>query len=115
MFSYRHHIGDYDQATRHLTFVEDAAYARLIRKYYADERPLPADIKKIQKLAGARRKEEREAVVAVLEEFFTLREDGWHQSRCDAELEAWHRKAEMNRAVGKLGGRPKKIKTQTVS
>ena len=41
---YEHHIGDYAQATAHLTFVEDAAYSRLIRKYYAEERPLPADL-----------------------------------------------------------------------
>lgn len=85
---YKHHIGDYAQATSHLTFVEDAAYSRLIRKYYADERPLPADLKAVQRLVGAREKIEREAVETVLNEFFTLEEDGWHQARCDAEIAA---------------------------
>lgn len=110
---YKHHIGDYDQATRHLSFVEDAAYCRLIRKYYANEGPLPKDLKKVQKLIAARTKEEKSAVETVLEEFFTLEDDGWHQKRCDEELEAARIKAERNRAVGKLGGRPKKTETQT--
>ncbi len=38
-------------ATAHLTFFEDAAYSRLIRKYYAEERPLPADLAAVQRHA----------------------------------------------------------------
>ncbi len=83
---YKHHIGDYAQATAHLSFVEDAAYSRMIRKYYAEERPLPADVKAVQRLVGARTREEKQAVSDVLEEFFELREDGWHNKRCDSEL-----------------------------
>ena len=83
---YEHHIGDYAEATAHLSFVEDAAYSRMIRKYYATEKPLPADIKAVQRLVGARTKEERDAVQVVLEEFFTLQDDGWHQRRCDADI-----------------------------
>lgn len=109
---YKHHIGDYDQATRHLSFVEDAAYSRLIRKYYAEEAPLPKDLKKILRLIGARTKEEKAAVEVVLEEFFVLEEDGYHNSRCDRELQAKQIKAEVNRQVGKLGGRPRKTETQ---
>ena len=87
---YEHHIGDYAEATAHLTFVEDAAYSRLIRKYYATERPMPADLKAVQRLVGARSKDEREAVQTILEEFFELREDGWHNARCDAEIKAYN-------------------------
>lgn len=83
---YEHHIGDFAEATAHLSFVEDAAYSRLIRKYYAQEKPLPADIKAVQRLVGARSKDEREAVESVLNEFFELQADGWHQARCDAEI-----------------------------
>lgn len=89
---YEHHIGDYAEATAHLSFVEDAAYSRLIRKYYATEKPLPADQKAVQRLVGARTKEEREAVVTVLEEFFTLSDDGWHNSRCDEEVDKFQSK-----------------------
>jgi uncharacterized protein YdaU (DUF1376 family) len=89
---YEHHIGDYAEATSHLSFIEDAAYSRLIRKYYASEKPLPADIKTVQRLIGARTKEEREAVATVLEEFFILHEDGWHNHRCDQEIERYQDK-----------------------
>ena len=56
---YEHHIGDYAQATAHLSILEDGAYIRCIRKYYADEKPLPADIAAVQRLVGARTREER--------------------------------------------------------
>ena len=83
---YEHHLGDYAEATAHLSFLEDAAYSRLIRKYYASEKPIPVDIAAAQRLVGARSKEERAAVETVLNEFFVLRDDGWHQDRCDAEI-----------------------------
>jgi uncharacterized protein YdaU (DUF1376 family) len=83
---FEHHIGDYAEATAHLTFVEDAAYSRLLRKYYATEKPLPPDLKAVQRLVAARTKEEREAVETVLNEFFTLQDDGWHNARCDSEI-----------------------------
>ena len=83
---YEHHIGDYAEATAHLTFIEDATYSRLIRKYYATEKPLPADVKIVQRLINARSKEEKNAVVSVLNEFFTLTDDGWRQERCDHEI-----------------------------
>lgn len=91
---YEHHVGDYAEATSHLTFIEDAAYSRLIRKYYAQEKPLPADLKAVQRLVGARTKEEREAVDTVLNEFFQLDEDGWHNGRCDAEIARYLDKSE---------------------
>lgn len=83
---FQHHIGDYAEATSHLTFVEDAAYSRMIRKYYATEKPMPVDVKAVQRLIGARTKEEREAVQVVLEEFFNLQADGWHNTRCDEDI-----------------------------
>lgn len=83
---YEHHIGDYAEATAHLTFIEDAAYSRLIRKYYASEKPLPPELKAVQRLVGARTKEEKEAVETILEEFFELFDDGWHNARCDEEI-----------------------------
>jgi uncharacterized protein YdaU (DUF1376 family) len=95
---YEHHIGDYAEATAHLTFVEDAAYTRMIRKYYAQEKPLPVDVKAVQRLIGARAKEEREAVETVLGEFFELQADGWHNGRCDAEIARYLDKTEDRQA-----------------
>lgn len=83
---FEHHIGDYDTATAHLTACEDGIYSRLIRRYYATERPLPAEKKDVARLARARTREERAAVDTVLREFFVLHEDGWRNQRCDEEI-----------------------------
>lgn len=95
---YEHHIGDYAEATAHLSFVEDSAYARLMRKCYATERALPADIKEVQRLAGCRSTQERQAVERVLKEFFILKDDGWHQHRCDEEIARYQAKRESAKA-----------------
>ena len=80
------HIGDYDQATAHLSACEDGIYMRLIRWYMASEAPLPADIKQVQRRVRAHSKEERTAVQTVLAEFFVLDADGYRQRRCDEEV-----------------------------
>lgn len=96
---YKHHIGDFAAATAHLTFIEDAAFSRLLRIYYRDEKPLPVELKAVQRLAGARSDDEREAVETVLREFFRLADDGWHNKRCDEEIERANAQAEANRAT----------------
>lgn len=83
---YEHHLGDYEGATAHLSWSEDCAYRRLICLYYRSEAPIPADIKQVCRLIRAASKPERDAVQQVLGEFFELREDGWHQARCDADI-----------------------------
>lgn len=105
---FKHHIGDYDADTAHLTWLEDMAYTRLMRLYYRREQPIPAEINQACRLVRATSKQEREAVALVLEEFFTLADDGWHNKRCDEEIEASKAKAEANRDNGKRGGRPSK-------
>ncbi|HEY1034996.1 MAG TPA: YdaU family protein [Pseudoxanthomonas sp.] len=106
MRHFAHNIGDYAAATAHLSFIEDAAYHRCLRRYYQDERALPGDVAQVQRLVGARTKEERQAVENVLAEFFHLEEDGYHQSRADREIETYHAKADAARANGTKGGRP---------
>jgi uncharacterized protein YdaU (DUF1376 family) len=92
---YKHHIGDYSQATAHLTFTEDAAYSRLLRKYYADEHPISGPIKAAQRLVGARTREEREAVETVLDEFFEWDEatNVWRNKRADEEIAQFREQA----------------------
>lgn len=96
---YKHHIGDYAAATSHLSILEDGAYSRLLRIYYRDESPLPVDTKAVQRLAGARSKDERDAVQVVLEEFFELEDDGWHNKRADEEIARASSQAETNRRI----------------
>ncbi|MEY5097574.1 MAG: hypothetical protein RJA36_293 [Pseudomonadota bacterium] len=87
---YEHHLGDYDGATSHLSWDEDLAYRRLICLYYRTEAPIPADVKQACRLVRAASKPQRDAVQQVLAEFFDLRDDGWHNARCDRDIGAFH-------------------------
>ena len=87
---YEHHLGDYMRDTAHLSMIEDGAYRRLLDAYYAREKPLPLDDRECCKLARAATKADRSAVKYVLQEFFDLREDGYHQKRVDVEIARFH-------------------------
>jgi uncharacterized protein YdaU (DUF1376 family) len=95
---YEHHIGDYAAATGHLSLVEDAIYSRLLRRYYLQEQPLPADVAQVARLCGARAAEEAVAVEVVLQEFFELQADGWHNKRADEEIARYQDKQTKARA-----------------
>lgn len=82
-------IGDYDEATSHLSSREDGIYGRMIRKYYAKEEPLPLDVAKIQRLVRCADEEDRQAVLVLLQEFFEKREDGYHKEPIDRRIEAY--------------------------
>lgn len=98
MIYFEHHIGDYAAATAHLSLLEDAIYSRLLRRYYLQEEALPADVKQVARLAGARSQEELEAFQTVLDEFFTLTDTGWHNKRADEEIERYQAKQDKARA-----------------
>jgi uncharacterized protein YdaU (DUF1376 family) len=83
---YPFNIGDYAGKTRHLTWDEDMAYRRLLDVYYSTEVPLPADRNRIHRLAGAQTTKQKQAVDAVLGEFFDLHSDGYRNARCDEEI-----------------------------
>jgi len=93
---YSFHIGDYASATRNLSWIEDAAYRRLLDVYYVHETPLPADLRKTYRLVLASTDEQREAVDIVLGEFFTLTDEGYRHDRCDAEI--WLANDKKNKA-----------------
>lgn len=95
---YEHHLGDYDGATAHLSWLEDCAYRRLICLYYRNEGPIPADLKQACRLVRAASKAERDAVQQVLSEFFELQDDGWHHKRCDEEVARYREKSDKARA-----------------
>lgn len=95
-----HHIGDYDKNTAHLTACEDGIYHRMIRRYLDKEKPLDADVSRIERVVRARSKEEKQAVHDVLDEFFTLEADGWHNKTCDEKITAYQ-EGEPEREVKK--------------
>lgn len=109
---YKRHIGDYMKDASHLSLLEHGVYMRLLDVYYTREVPIPVD--QAARLISARSKDEREALSVVADEFFTVVDGCYTQTRCDAEIAAMLQKAETNRAVGMRGGRPKK-ETQTVN
>jgi uncharacterized protein YdaU (DUF1376 family) len=121
MHYYKFNISDWHLATSHLSLEEEAVYFKLINYYYDSEQPIPLETKSV--IRRLRLGNYTAMVNCVLEEFFDLKENGWHHIRCDDEIEKYHHKAETNQKVGKLGGRPKKIndletnpqKTQSVS
>lgn len=90
---YSHNIGDYAQATLHLSLVEDAIYSRLLRRYYAEEAAIIDDLQQVCRWVGARTEEEKEAVSLVLREFFTLDAGYWHNKRADEEIAAYQSKS----------------------
>lgn len=110
MFYYRHHIGDFNHATRHLSRVERLIYRDLLDVYYDTEKPLPVEIDRLAKIALVPKKEMKE-LENVLSEFFTLTDDGYQHGRCDHEIAEFYKRGDQARENGKRGGRPHKPKT----
>jgi uncharacterized protein YdaU (DUF1376 family) len=108
---YKHHLGDYDGDTNHLSWDEDMAYTRLLRAYYRREKPLPLDPGEVFRLVRASTKTQKEAVTRCITEFFSEQPDGWHNKRADEEIEAYRKQCQVNKEVGKLGGRPRKTES----
>lgn len=108
MHYYTHNIGEHLLETAHLSFLQDGVYRRLKDRYFATEKPLPADILEIFRLVRCATREEKKTVENILSEFFTLTELGWTHKKCDAEIASYQVKAEANQQNGAKGGRPKK-------
>lgn len=117
MHYYSFHVSDYIHDTAHLSNNEDLAFRRLLDLYYTQEKPIPNKTHEVAR--RIRMGKNIDAVQTVLEEFFMYSQehDFWFHKRCDETIAAYQAKAERNRAVGKLGGRPKSNpeETQTVS
>lgn len=97
MHYYKRHIGDYAKKAGHLSPLEHGVYNLIIDSYY-DREQAPTLIE-ATRWARARTDDEKAAVQTVLDEFFTLDNDRYHQKRINEELEAYHGKAETNRAI----------------
>lgn len=106
MYYYKFNIADWHLATSHLMLEEEAIYFKLINYYYDTEQPIPVETQTV--IRRLRLGNHLDLVISVLQEFFILEDDGWHHVRCDQEIEKYHEKAENNKKVGKLGGRPRK-------
>ena len=121
MHYYSFHVSDYIHDTSHLSPMEDLAFRRLLDLYYTSEKPIPNRTHEVARRIRLPKNEHD--VSTVLEEFFMfdMNTDSWTHKRCDETIAAYQAKAQRNREVGRLGGRPKanpdgnQEVTQTVS
>jgi len=99
---YKFHINDYSVQTRHLSNDEDLCFRRLLDLYYTEESPIPLETDWVAR----RIQMASEVVQTVLTDFFRETENGWINTRADAEIAEYHAICEKNKANGKRGGRP---------
>jgi uncharacterized protein YdaU (DUF1376 family) len=101
--------GDYLRDTKHLPLVEHGAYLLLLMAYYSTEKPLPADVASLYRIAGAMSPAEQKAVRSVADQFFPVAADGLrHNARADAEIAKAQKRIVTARDNGRKGGRPPK-------
>ena len=105
---YKRYPGDYARDTRHLTLVEHGVYTLLLDAHYATERPLPQSVDKLRRIIGSRTRVEERALLSVLEEFWTLTDAGWINSKAQQVIESDRKRIDAAQANGKKGGRPMK-------
>jgi uncharacterized protein YdaU (DUF1376 family) len=98
---YPHHIGDFNNATRHLTRIERSVYRDLIDLYYDTEQPLTLNFPALCRKVLARTDEESTAVEQVLNEFFTKTDQGWYHDRCEEVMEEYRTNISAKSAAGK--------------
>jgi uncharacterized protein YdaU (DUF1376 family) len=106
---YKFHLGDYITHTTHLSDAEDLAYRRLLDLYYMSEKPIPLNTESVSRKIRI----DLDITESVLGEFFQHTENGYVNSRCDAEIAKYQAQVENNRQLGKRGGRPKKTESIT--
>lgn len=71
---YQHHIGDFNNATRHLSLVERAIYRDLLDMYYDTEKPIDAsNLERLARRLQCATEDQTAALKYVLEEFLLFR------------------------------------------
>ncbi len=109
---YPHHIGDFNNATRHLNRVERSIYRDLLEIYYDTEAMLTLDFQELCRKVLARTPEEATAVEQVLNEYFNRTSTGFHHGRCEAEIARFKGNTSAKSIAGKASAAKRKaIKT----
>lgn len=104
------YIGDYRSDTGHLSAAQHGAYLLLIMHYWKQGR-LPGEDEQLARIAAMTPdewKQNRETI----QEFF---DDDWRHGRIDREIDAFDTSVKRRSKAGKLGGRPPKKPTRSVS
>lgn len=90
-------VADYLADTAHLSAAEHGAYLMLIMNYWQREKPLPADDRKLARIARMSDAEWADAKPTLVE-FFTVEGEEWRHARIDAELAVAHEKSSKAKA-----------------
>lgn len=107
------YIGDYLRDTGTLTVAEHGAYVLMLLHHYATETGLPQG-KELHRLLRAETKADREAIDSVCARFWYAGADGkLFNKRADMEILKAEHQRDVNRSVGKLGGRPKRDESES--
>lgn len=110
---YKRYVGDIQRDTGHLSLAEFGAYDRLLDHYYATEMALPSDIDACCRISRAMTKDERKAVISILNQYFKLTDRGYEQKRAEKEITEAQPAMVSARLNGSKGGRPKKQQNET--
>ena len=94
---YKRHLGDYAKKAGHLSPLEHGVFNLILDAYY-DREQAPTLTEAIR-WARARTEDEKGAVVAVLDEFFTEVDGRYIQSRVEEEIGLYRQQAEVNQRI----------------
>lgn len=80
------YVGDYQRKTAHLSLLEHGAYVLLLDHYYSTNQPLPANAAVLHRVCRAFASDEQAAVNSIIEQFFQLEVDGYHNRKADEQI-----------------------------
>lgn len=98
---------DWHKDTAHLSHVQYSIYHRLLAHYYRTGKPLVANATDLARICLAIGKAEQAALQAVLERFFTLEGDEYHNRRADMEIAKSLTISKKRAKSGSQGGQAK--------
>lgn len=98
---------DWDRRTAHLSHTQYSIYHRLLKHYYRSQKPLVANARDLARVCLAVGAAEEADLQSVLEQFFTLEADGYHNSRADEEIAKAISISNQRAKAGSKGGKQK--------
>lgn len=104
-------VADYLADTAHLNAVEHGAYLMLLMNYWQRGKPLPADDRKLARIARMTDAEWADAR-DTLSDFFTIDGDHWRHKRVEAEIEIVASKIDKAKAAGRASANARKASTE---
>jgi uncharacterized protein YdaU (DUF1376 family) len=94
------YMGDYQRDTAALSLVEHGAYLMMLQLFYATEKPIPTG-KALYRMLRAQDKEERDAIDAVINQFWTETPNGLVNARANIEIAKASNQADTNARIAR--------------